>query len=111
MNFTERIMKGFILSAKCIDFFRQLGKAVGVGWWVGIHRGGMIHMCTRFFGRWTGGKLELSFGRLLTKFDFEEWKFCEEYEEMKNEAKTEMKNKMKNERTKNERMKNEGNVR
>ena len=78
-------MKGFILSAKHIDFFRQLGKVVGVGRWVGIHRGGMIHMCTRFFGRWTGGKLELLFGRhsvkgILTRsnpniriFDDESW--------------------------------------
>ena len=44
------------------------------------------------------------------KFDFENENFCEEYEETKNEAKTETKNEMKNERTKNEGMKNEGNV-
>jgi len=41
------------------------------------------------------------------KFDFEGRKFCEEYEETKNETKNET---MKNERTKNEGMKNEGNI-
>src|SRR5437762_2377848 len=61
LHFTERITKGFVLSAKRIDFFRELGKAVGVGRWVGIRKGGTIHTCTRFFGRWTGGMLELSF--------------------------------------------------
>ncbi len=36
------------------------------------------------------------------EFDFEERKFCEEYEETKIETKNETKNEMKNERTKNE---------
>ena len=61
-------MKRFILSATHIDFFRQLGKVVGVGGWVGIHWDGMTPKCMRSFQRcWVGGIFELSFGRHLNE--------------------------------------------